>query len=299
MKLGGHISPDAGLGMVPATSRALDFQIAQSRVGPSTGWEPYELTDQAVAEFKKLMFGIDLYVHLPYVINPCETDARKRGFYKATYKRFHHASAVLGARAMVMHPGFRKQETEAVARKQLQRFLDETYEDLGVELLLETDSGSKNDSAVGSLEFINSVVKDLGARLIAVCLDTEHLYARGVDLWDEEVRKRTLDHCDKVRLVHLNVPDPEVELGSHLDRHNSPFSSFARSSEGLVVDFMRFPCILERRSLGIQEEDAKFIRALLGLDSLARNLHVDTAEEDSLKGGDNGPGPAEEESEGV
>jgi endonuclease IV len=110
------------------------------------------------------------------------------------------------------------------------------------------------------------VIEALDTKNIRMCLDTEHMWARGVNLWDETVRQEFLDEfAGLIELVHLNVPDHGVLLGSHIDRHNVPFEERSDlKHEGLIQDLAQWPLILERRSLSVQESDNRFVREVLG-----------------------------------
>lgn len=273
LKLGGHVPAGQGLGLVAVSARSLDYSAVQIMVGSLTErpWIPYQIDDAAARQYKKVMYGIETYIHLPFTINPCEGASRKRAFGKVTLNKFVAVSRALGARAMVIHPGFRggdgteEQVSEVQAMRNLVSFFNE-IEDLSEEaILLETDAGSKNGSRTGSLEFIGEALEGIVHENFGMCLDTAHLYARGVDCWDERVRQGIVGTFEKrVKLVHLNVPDADVGLGSFRDRHNTPFEESTANSEGMIRDFVgRWPCILERSSMAVQAMDVKYIRKLM------------------------------------
>ena len=262
-KIGGHLPVNEGLRYVPMNVRALDYQCAQVMISHDNGYEARHFEDSAVVEFKRRMRETDLYVHFPYMINACERAPKRRGFYKMVFRRHFKESIRLGAKGVVVHIGSRKGMTEELAEEAVVMFLKEVMQE-GPTILLETDAGSKNGSKVGSLEFIARVLARLGGE-VRMCLDTEHLYARGVDLWDSDVRSDVLRKYGKwINLVHLNAPDPEVELGSHRDRHNTPFEEFEKDSEPMIRDFAtRYPVILERSSLAVQKLDRQYVRKAL------------------------------------
>lgn len=247
-------------------ARALNYDLVQTVVGGMTDYSPMELSAVDAVEYKKMSYGIDTYVHLPYVINPCEEKPQRRGFYKKAMKQFCQTAAMIGAKAVVLHPGFKKELTDEQALQNLIKFMDETFnEDWNLDVLLETDAGSKNGSAIGSVAFIGKVIEDLGNPRVGMCIDTCHLYARGVDIWKEEELNYLLDDYGRdIKLVHLNSPDPGVDLGSFRDRHNTAFSDRPDlKPEGTIrVLTERFPCVLERSSLAVQEKDASYVRSL-------------------------------------
>lgn len=263
--LGAHLSTRDGLRYPLLSARGLGLEVIQIMLGEPTSWTPYKITQEGRNEFLKLSYGIGVYVHLPYTINPCLGISER--FYKtqrAIFSRYLETAMEVGARAVVIHPGYKKELSEEMARGNLLRFMGEVKIPEGLMVLIETDSGSKNGSAVGSLDFIEDVLTVLGGEGFGMVLDTEHLFARGIDLWEDSVRKETLDRYRKwIRLIHLNAPDPGVELGSYVDRHSISFEAYPRDSTAMIQDLLKeFPCILERASLVVIEKDVRYVTQL-------------------------------------
>lgn len=266
-RLGGSLRALDGLRHVVLNARALGFSALQVMLGSGQDYRPMEITDDDSEEYRKMTYGIATYVHLPYVINPCDDAPRRRGFYTKAFKNHCAMASSLSARGVVIHAGFKKDFEEEEALTNLVRFVDKAWDsNWGMKLLIETDAGSKNGSAIGSIENLMWVLERLDYEDVAICLDTAHEFARGRNLWDDETRQRFLRRFGRsIHLVHLNVPDVGVELGSHLDRHNTPFIGREDlEHKGLIRDVTAgFDTILERRSLAIQEEDLLFIKAAL------------------------------------
>lgn len=266
MELGGHLRAAEGLKFVPLEARALDYRLVQIMLSEELDWNPLRIDETGAMEYRKTMFGVKTYVHLPFTINPCEDAPRRRQFGRVTFRKFAKAAQCLGASGLVLHPGFRKELSEEDAFLNFVLFFEGLVDDdTGMEILIETDSGSKNGSKVGSPEFIARAIKAVRGIRLGMCVDTAHLYARGIDMWDPDVAQALLDiYRPIIKLIHLNVPDADVTLGGNRDRHNSAFQDFGRDSVALIKACADWPCILERRSLAVQEMDAKFIRSVLG-----------------------------------
>lgn len=264
LKLGGHLMADRGLSFVVASARGLAYNEVQVMLGEGTAYSPREIDEADAIEFQKMTYEIAATVHLPYVINPCESNPRRRGFYKTSVRKYVEAAITIGACRVVLHPGYKKSLSPDEAFNNLVNFIDDLWDpSWDIDLLLETDSGSKNGSAIGSANFIHSALAALDNNRVAMCVDTAHLYARGVDLWNSETRAEFLgEFGPSIRLVHLNIPDPEVRLGSFLDRHNSPFTSRNWDHKPFLESILTLPWILERRSLSVQREDTVYLRDL-------------------------------------
>jgi len=264
LKLGGHLSVKEGLRYVVVNARAMNYDVVQIMLGGGTDYKPYSIEEKDIREFTSMMYGIDIWVHLPYVINPCEGEPRRKSFYRKSFRDYAKLALAVGAKGMVIHPGFKKQLTENEAATNLLEFFRKVVEDEDLKVLLEVDAGSKNGSAVGSVEFIALCLDALDMNNMGMCLDTTHLYARGVDLWNNKIRTGiVINYGEYVRLVHLNSPDPEVVLGNNKDRHNTPFEDRDWDHRPMILDMVTWPCILERRSLAIQEQDAAYVRSVV------------------------------------
>lgn len=263
IRLGGHHSSSESLLHVVAAARGLGHNALQTMLGGEHDWNPFTIEQPLLMKFKALSFGIDVFIHLPFVMNPC-SEGRLKAISKATLRKYLNLSQAMGARAVILHPGFKKELEERVAYSNFIKFLSDLREDDRLKICVETDSGSKNGSAIGSLGFISRALRDLKDNRIRMCIDTAHLYARGVSMWDKDTRDSILStYGDQIEMVHLNAPDPDVELGSFRDRHNTPLSEFRHNSEEMITTLSCWPMILERRSLAVQEEDTKMIYNLL------------------------------------
>lgn len=267
LKLGGHLKASEGLSLVLAAARGLRYNEIQIMLAEGRSYVPWEFSEAVCREFQKMSYDITVTVHLPYTINPCESMKNRRNYYGRAARAFIETGLALGAKRFVIHPGFKKDLSETEAKKNLLTFLEEIWsESHPALLLLETDSGSKNGSAIGSAEFLEEALAESDFTNLGMCLDTTHIYARGTDLYNPIIRKEFLERFGHlIKLVHLNSPDPEVSLGSFLDRHNTTFKSRKDlDAEGMIKDLAHYPMILERRSIQVQSEDNIYVRQILG-----------------------------------
>lgn len=280
---GAHVSTSDGLRYAAIAARGLGVEALQLMLGESQSWSPYKINEDSINEFRKLSYGMAVYVHLPYTINPCIPRVGQiYGLQKSTMRKYLESAQAIGARAVVLHPGYKKELSEVSARKNLIAFITDVMTKApNVRVLLEVDAGSKNGSKVGSPEFIAEVLQSPIREFCGMCIDTEHLFARGVDLWDDEVRKGFLkDFGNLTEFVHLNVPDPGVELGSYLDRHQTALESYPRDSTKMIKELLtRFPAVVERRSLVVSEQDVTFVNSLVPPPSAGMESGVTTEDE--------------------
>lgn len=118
------------------SARGLGVELMQIMLGESYSWTPYKTTAEARNEFKKLAYGIAVYVHLPYTINPCLSE-NERYFkpQRAAYQRYLEAAAEVNARAVVIHPGHKKVLSDEAAKKNLICFMEDNPPAKGVRVL--------------------------------------------------------------------------------------------------------------------------------------------------------------------
>jgi len=263
-RIGGSQPTDQGLEYAVLGARALNHEAMQIMLAGGREYDPREVPMEKAEEFRKLTHGMDIFVHLPYVVNPAEPRRYRRRFYLSSVRKFKEVAGLLGAKGVVLHAGFKKSSTKGEALDNVVKFVDALLEDEGPDIYVEVDAGSKNGSAIGHPAFVSQALDILDNEHVGMCWDTTHLYARGIDLWDANVRQEMIErYGHHVRLVHLNVPDLTVILGGHLDRHNSPFSIREWDHEPFLRDLLnRWVGILERRSLVVQEEDTEFIKRM-------------------------------------
>jgi endonuclease IV len=260
LNAGPFIPATDGLRFVAAGARALGCPLVQTLISDSEITLP---SDQSAQDFAQLTYGIVTYLHASYRLNLAITDRARHFFYLAQLKKTMRMAELLGIKAVVLRPGYASDV--AAGQDAVYRILSEIvgYADApGVWVYLEIDPGSFG--ALGSPELIATVLRRFEHQPFALCLDTAHMWARGVNLFDAAVLEPFLAvYGDLIKLVHLNAPDFDVPLGSRLDRHNGSFQRSLLPCAYLIKRLLTaYPCVLERRSLGIQEQDLAFIRAL-------------------------------------
>lgn len=267
-RFGAHLPTADGMRYVVIHARALGVEAVQIMLGEGHSWTPYKLSADVVNDFRKLIYGVAVYVHLPYTLNPCVPKGHPHfKLQKSVLRRYLDLADAVGATACVLHPGYKKELSDIAAMQNFIAFMDDVQTNMDFEcrILFETDSGSKNGSKVGDPDFIHNALLKLGRAKFGMCIDTEHLWARGINLFDDAVRKDFLeDYGPMIELVHLNAPDPGVELGSFVDKHSIPFAEFPVESANMIKDLvLNYPAVLERRSLSVIEQDITLVSSLV------------------------------------
>jgi endonuclease IV len=183
-RFGAHLHTADGLRYAAVSARALGVEAMQVMVGEGFSWQPYKMADNVLNEFRKVSYGVAVYVHLPYTINPCVSKGHQHfSIQKGVMRRYLDVCEAVGATAAVLHPGYKKELTENEAKSNFLKFMEDLIPHMeGTRLLFETDSGSKNGSKIKSAEFIKDTLKILPRSHFKICINTEHLFTKDTNL---------------------------------------------------------------------------------------------------------------------
>ena len=175
-----------------------------------------EDVEQSRIEIRKR--DLRIYVHAPYLVNLCQADGQEENQKGLVCLEEHlNYAKRFGARGVVVHVGKSTQMELSVAmenqRRNIMRILKTATRECP--LLLETPAGQGTETLTDMAEFIQ-FVKSFNSDSIAICLDTCHVFACGIQ---PNIYLEALLPCHKLRLAHFN--DSEGLLGSRVDRHAS------------------------------------------------------------------------------
>jgi deoxyribonuclease-4 len=163
---------------------------------------------------------IELYIHAPYIINPCTEDTRS---IEALLVNLLTAGGDMGARGVVLHVGKSLALSSDEAMRRMLAFCDRVLAAApanGCRLLIETCAGQGTEIA-RNLAVFGAMVRDLverhGGDRIGACVDTCHVFAAGYDVATLASRVHAQIGWEHVHLIHLN--DSEEGCGARKDRH--------------------------------------------------------------------------------
>ena len=259
--VGAHIPIDNSLKYLALGARALDVGCFQFFVGSSTRFTLPKWHASDIEKFRVSVFGLKTYIHMPYTLNWCAPSSGKVGrFQSVILRKFGELGSMLRVDGLVLHVGFKKEMSDDEATSNVLGYLNGVREWVdNVPVLLEIDSGSKNGSKAGSPEFIEGILQSLDGNF-GMVVDTEHCWARGLNLWDNEVLDQFYNRYKAwIKLVHFNVPDEGVALGSFVDRHNRLISSFELSSDYLLRKLGSIPLLVERSNFLTAVDDVSYL----------------------------------------
>jgi deoxyribonuclease-4 len=241
--LGAHESVAGGLDSVFARCARDGADAAQIWVRSSRQWAAAPLSAEAVSRFKRAHRAfrsgaggrcIPLAAHASYLINLAAASP-------AIYARSTEAlldectrAEALGVAQVIVHPGASVGLGAAEGRRRVVAALQQICRALGsrprVRLLLEITAGQ--GSSVGcSLEELAELLAGAGESRLGICLDTQHMWAAGIDWTSPRGYTRTFAAFDRsIGLRHLeafHLNDSRKPFGARVDRH-------APIGEGLI-----------------------------------------------------------------
>ncbi len=293
MILGAHESVAGGLHNVFDRAARDGCDAVQLWTRSSRQWAARPLDDETIAAFKRAhrtargattADKLPLAAHASYLINlAAKSDAIWERSTETLYDECVRAEA-LGVAQVIVHPGACVGGSVEEGLDRVVRALAQICRMLGpkpkVRLVVENTAGQ--GTCVGcSFAELAAMLERVGERRLGVCLDTQHLWASGIDWTTERGYEQTFADFDRIvglrhlRAFHLN--DSKKPLGARVDRHAVIGDGLigTRPFARLLADarFAALPGFLETPPLPNGEESfalgLRRLRALLARSSSA------------------------------
>jgi deoxyribonuclease-4 len=225
--IGAHVSPAGGPAKAVARGVERGAQAIQIFNQNPRAWKPRDYSDEEVAAFRDAMAESDvdaLLIHAVYLLNCASEDTTIRANSLRSLIASLRAGALLGAHAVVLHPGSAKAGDvgEAIARAGTV-IAEALAESEGCALHLENTAGSGGTLGRSFAELAALLEAAGGDERLGLCLDSCHLLASGYEIRTAGELAEVLDDCvtrvglDRLGSLHLN--DSQKPLGSNVDRH--------------------------------------------------------------------------------
>ncbi len=270
MILGAHESVAGGLPLAFERCARDGARALQLWTRSSRQWAAAPLDGKIVREFRRGLSAerrkgpFPAAAHASYLINLAATDRAIWERSTATLLQECERAEALGVGQVIVHPGAALGGSVDEAIGRVARALKKICASLRgrrVRILLEVTAGQ--GSCVGcSFEQLGEMLQRSGERRLGICLDTQHLYAAGIDWTTPRGYDRTFEDFDRIiGLAHLeafHLNDSKRPLGARVDRHAvigegfiglEPFGRLVRDSR-----FLALPGFLETPPLPDGEE---------------------------------------------
>ena len=135
--------------------------------------------------------------------------------------------ALLGAKCVVLHLGFKKDLEPSIAMQNLIANIIHIIKEMpsGIKLALETSAGqgSQMGYKLEELAEIWNGIKHFGKKQVGICIDTAHIFVSGYDISNPTGIADYLDKFNKLigwsNITNFHINDSRYPLGSRKDEH--------------------------------------------------------------------------------
>lgn len=224
--IGAHVSAAGGLGKL--FDRAVDLGVEAVQLHPSApqSYRGPAFSDEDARQWRDRSQAWPVFFHAIYLINLASEDERLWHASIGSVVTYLKWAPRLGAIGSITHLGSHQGRGFASVVDRLSKaagkIAAERPSDAG-KLIIENTAGG-GGTLGRDLEELAALYKIFAAKLpTAVCLDSCHLFAAGVDLRDETVRQRWFDDFDKLiginNLAAIHLNDSQYPFDSKRDRH--------------------------------------------------------------------------------
>ena len=227
MLIGAHVSPAGGPAKAVARGIERGANAIQIFNQNPRAWKPREYSGEEIAQFRAAMADSDvgaLLIHAVYLLNCATEDGDMRASTLRSLVASLQAGSLLGAHAVVLHPGSAKTGDVGAAISRAGEVIAEALaQSDGCPLHLENTAGSGGTLGRSFGELAALIEAAGGDERLGLCLDSCHLLASGHEIRSEEALTAVLDDCvaqvglERLGSLHLN--DSQTPLGSNVDRH--------------------------------------------------------------------------------
>ncbi len=242
MLIGAHVSAAGGTFKAVARAEEIGAECFQIFASSPRTWSSKPITEAIADKYKSEMNRAGMgptVLHGKYLIALGSPDDELVAKSEIALGADLAAANILGALGVIFHPAsHRGQGFDAV----VDQFASSVRKVLGSEpgdtlLMLETSAGA-GDHIGSSFKELGTLVRAIGDDRIAVCLDTQHVWAAGYDISKTDTLNAVIDEFDKeiglklLCAVHAN--DSMRAIGSSVDRHDNIGDGFI-GNDGFAV----------------------------------------------------------------
>ena len=224
MKIGGHVSTAGGLHVAIDNAVKIGAETIQIFASSPRSWNFSEPKEEDVSLFleKANKFAISpVFLHGVYLVNLGNSVLLEKSINSLTQHMLVASS--IKAKGVIFHCGSRKgfefEEVLVQISDSITEVLKSTPDD--VSLIFENSAGM--GSSIGSkFEEIEAIFSKVNNDRLGLCLDTQHCYASGYDVANDEgidLLISGLKGVEKIMAVHAN--DSKVPFNAGVDRHEN------------------------------------------------------------------------------
>ncbi len=221
MIIGGHVSIAGGLDKAVGRAVAEEFNAMQIFVSSPRSFKPNIYTTEQinafVAAYKTAKMQA-LFFHAIYLVNLGSENENLHTLSINSLKNYLEVGEQLGSNGTIVHIG--SGSIEKISES-LAHILFDTPTSQNV--LVENMASEKR--VIFKLEQCVEILERVQSDRVKFCIDTQHLFASGIDIRDGETVKNWLDDVERMigieKIACIHVNDSKTACGSQHDRHEN------------------------------------------------------------------------------
>ncbi len=229
MLIGAHVSTAGGASKAIARAEEIGAECMQIFASSPRAWKVPPIPDAEAEKFKSESRRAGMgptVVHGKYLCAIGSPDPELVAKSIESLSAELRAADQLGALGVIFHPASHRGQGFEAALPQFTDAVKRILDDVPGEtlLMLETSAGS-GDHIGSKFSELAQIIRSVDNQRVAVCLDTQHVWAAGYNIADPQGLEKTLKEFDAelgldlLRSVHAN--DSMRDLGSAVDRHDN------------------------------------------------------------------------------
>jgi len=227
--LGAHMSIASGVAESIGRGKSIGCDCIQIFTKSSRQWKSKPYTEEEIAAFKRNLRESDIagvIAHDSYVVNLGAPDEALRKKSVAGFIDELERCEALGVPWLVAHPGSHVGSGEDAGIATIAKSIDEAHQscsgfEVKVALEITAGQGSNLGCSFPQMARIFNAVKENDR--LRLCFDTEHAFASGYDISNEEGYQLTFTELDQhigiKRIVAFHLNDSLKPFNSRIDRH--------------------------------------------------------------------------------
>jgi deoxyribonuclease-4 len=227
--LGAHVSIAGGVAESIGRGKSIGCDCIQIFTKSSRQWKSKPYTEEEIATFKRNLRESEIgcvVAHDSYLVNLGAPDEALRKKSVAGFIDEIERCEALGIPWLVAHPGSHVGSGEDAGIATIAKSIDEAHTacpgyTVKVALEITAGQGSNLGYSFQQMGRIFNAVKENDR--LRLCFDTEHAFAAGYDISNEEGYQRTFTELDEhigiKRIVAFHLNDSLKPFNSRVDRH--------------------------------------------------------------------------------
>jgi deoxyribonuclease-4 len=229
MIFGGHVSAAGGIEKTIERAKSQGFEVMQFFASSPRSYSFPAHSEFSIKEFNRLFKESSLkqhFFHAIYLLNLATSKPELLKISIQSLVDYLNFGDKIGSSGTIFHVGSSRERSFAEVAQQVVEAMQEVLARTpkSQPLIMESAAGAGN--VVGqSLEELTVLFKAVNSKRLKLCLDTQHLWASGVNVADYDIFGSWLRRFDQEigigNLVCFHANDSKTELGSHRDRHEN------------------------------------------------------------------------------